>query len=171
MKHAPLRGLRCFPGESTGSTSGRCGWAFDMAILPGRSDVTRPVCADTGLAASMHRADHHPCCSSRPTQPASSPPLPVSPHSPPPPSRAARQPERVSSWPGQGIHQPCPNPRCVCLNGRQAGRPTWRRGFAAGAVHGCQLGPPDRPHPGRRIPIRVFSPSMLECCMVLTTRS
>jgi hypothetical protein len=33
--------------------SGRCGWAFDTANLPGRSDVTRPVCADTALAASM----------------------------------------------------------------------------------------------------------------------
>ena len=54
MKHAPLRGLRCFPRESTGSMSGKCGWAFDMANLPGRSDVTRPVCADTALATSTH---------------------------------------------------------------------------------------------------------------------
>ena len=53
MKHAPLRGLRCFPRESTGSMSGKCGWAFDMANLPGRLDVTRPVCADAALAASM----------------------------------------------------------------------------------------------------------------------
>jgi hypothetical protein len=57
MKHAPLRGLRCFPRESTGRMSGKCGWAFDMANLPGRSDVTRPVCADTALAASMHSDD------------------------------------------------------------------------------------------------------------------
>src|SRR4029453_4645326 len=55
MKHAPLRGLRCFPGESTGSMSGKCGWAFDIANLPGRSDVTRPVCADTAPTASMPR--------------------------------------------------------------------------------------------------------------------
>jgi hypothetical protein len=34
MKQAPLRGLRCFPRESTGSMSGKCGWAFDMANLP-----------------------------------------------------------------------------------------------------------------------------------------
>jgi hypothetical protein len=54
MKHAPLRGLRCFPRESTGSMSGKCGWAFDMANLPGRSDVTRPVCADTTLATRTH---------------------------------------------------------------------------------------------------------------------
>lgn len=53
MKHAPLRGLRCFPRESTGSMSGKCGWVFDMANLPERSDVTRPVCADTALAASV----------------------------------------------------------------------------------------------------------------------
>jgi hypothetical protein len=55
MKHAPLRGLRCFPGESTGSTSGKCGWAFDRANLPGRLDLIRPVCADPALAASMRR--------------------------------------------------------------------------------------------------------------------
>src|SRR5215212_6594873 len=53
MKHAPLRGLRCFPCESTGSRSGKCGWAFHMANLPGPLDVIRPVCADTALAASM----------------------------------------------------------------------------------------------------------------------
>jgi hypothetical protein len=45
MKHAPLRGLRCFPRESTGSMSGDCDWAFDMANLLGRSEVTPPVCA------------------------------------------------------------------------------------------------------------------------------
>jgi hypothetical protein len=60
MKHAPLRGLRCLPRESTGSMSGKCGWAFDMANLPGRSDLTRPVCADTALSASMRRTTL--CC-------------------------------------------------------------------------------------------------------------
>ena len=66
MKHAPLRGLRCFPRESTGSMSGKCGWAFGIVNLPdglanllGRWDVTRPVCADTALAASM-RSDPPP---------------------------------------------------------------------------------------------------------------
>ena len=53
MKQAPLWGLRCFPRDSTGSMSGKCGRAFDIANLPGLSDVTRPVCADTALAASM----------------------------------------------------------------------------------------------------------------------
>ena len=57
MKHAPLRGLRCFPRESTGSRSGKCGWAFDMANLPGLSDIIRPVCVDTALApACVDRA-------------------------------------------------------------------------------------------------------------------
>src|SRR5215217_3661843 len=45
MKHAPPRGSRCFPRDSTGSISGKRGWAFDIANLQGRSDLTRPVCA------------------------------------------------------------------------------------------------------------------------------
>ena len=57
MKHAPLRGLRCLPRESTGSISGACGWAFDLANLPGRLDVTRPVCADTALRPTCERTN------------------------------------------------------------------------------------------------------------------
>jgi hypothetical protein len=34
MKQAPLRGLRCFPRESTGSMSGSCGWAFPHSKSP-----------------------------------------------------------------------------------------------------------------------------------------
>jgi hypothetical protein len=107
MKHAPLRGLRCFPRESTGSMSGKCGWAFDMANLSGRSDLTRPVCADMALAASMRRTA--PCClTNQPYSTGIMASAPGAVHRCRP--RAARQPEPVHLFGrGHGIHQPCPN--------------------------------------------------------------
>jgi hypothetical protein len=51
----PSGGCGAFLARAPAACRAKCGWAFDIANLPGRLDVTRPVCADAALAASMRR--------------------------------------------------------------------------------------------------------------------